>query len=73
MMVYTGIYFPGTSYTVIYRHKQSYTVIYRDIPQTCIYTFMLSTKKHIGVYTSGSDMVRYDSYRIDKRRYGMIS
>ena len=49
MMVYTCIYFPGTSYTVIYRHIPSYTVIYSDIPQTCIYTFMLSTK-NISVY-----------------------
>jgi hypothetical protein len=33
MMVYSWIYFPGTSYTIIYSHIQSYTVIYWDIPQ----------------------------------------
>ena len=42
--VHDGIYLDILSWNIIYRHKQSYTVIYRDIPQTCIYTFMLSTK-----------------------------
>ena len=42
--VHDGIYLYILSWNIIYRHKQSYTVIYRDIPQTCIYTFMLSTK-----------------------------
>ena len=43
-IVHNGIYLYILSWNIIYSHKQSYTVIYSDIPQTCIYTFMLSTK-----------------------------
>ena len=73
-IVHDGIYLYILSWNIIYRHKQSYTVIYCDIPQTCIYTFMLSTKT-LSMYIPPiwSDMVHIGSYWINKRGYGMIS